>query len=72
MAKAAFKNTRKRTLFTRKIKLNFKEETIPLLHLQRSFFILLKLGHLKSISNSSSDLKCDAGEGWRRPAGTIV
>ena len=70
MAKAAF--SKKKTLFTSKLDLNLRKK------LKNATFgawlcMVLKLGHFgQQIRNTWKDLKCGAGEGWRRSDGPIT
>jgi hypothetical protein len=62
MAKVASNNNNKTSLQHN----GLKEEPNTMLHLEHSFFMVLKLGYLgKQIRNAWKVLKCGAGEGWR-------
>ena len=64
MAKAAF-SKKKKNLFTSKLDLNAT--------FGAWLCMVLKLGHFgQQIRNTWKDLKCGAGEGWRRSVGPIM
>ena len=71
LAKSAW--NKKKTLFISKSDLICNEGTNEKLHLGRSFVWCWKRVHVrKQIWNIWNDLKCGAGEGWRRSVGPIV
>ena len=68
MAKAAF--NKKKTLFTSKLYLTLRKKLVKCYIWSMA---LLKLGRFgQQIRNTWKDLKCGAGEGWRRSIGPIM
>jgi len=71
MANAAF--NKKKTLFTSKLDLNLMKKLVKCYIWSMACMVLkLLICFGQQIRNTWKDLKCGAGEGWRRSVGPIM